>query len=79
VILGGASLRNAGGSLTRDAKSQWEDSTRPPVWGNCRRGCPPSYLDQDGYCSPACHLGAPRGEFVTIPKELVIVGAGKSD
>jgi hypothetical protein len=35
-------------------------------WGPCRRGCPPSYLDSEGYCSPACALGAPRGEFVTL-------------
>ena len=35
-------------------------------WGNCRRGCPPSYLDTHGYCSPACRLGAPRGNYITI-------------
>lgn len=34
-------------------------------WGNCRRGCPSAYL-VDGFCSPACKLGAPRGEFVTV-------------
>jgi hypothetical protein len=38
-------------------------------WGNCRRGCPPSYVDGAGYCSPACHVGAPRGEFVTCPDQ----------
>jgi hypothetical protein len=38
----------------------------PPEWGNCRRGCAPAYLDRAGFCSPACKLGAPRGEFVTI-------------
>lgn len=43
-----------------------------PLWGNCRRGCPPSYLDADSYCSPACHLGAPRGQYGTLPRELVI-------
>ena len=37
-----------------------------PKWGNCVRGCPPSYLDVAGFCSPACKLGAPRGEFVTM-------------
>jgi len=36
---------------------------KPPEWGNCRRGCPPAYLDRDRYCSPACKLGQPRGEF----------------
>lgn len=35
-------------------------------WGNCRRGCPPSYLDAGGFCSPACAMGAPRGEFYTV-------------
>jgi hypothetical protein len=35
-------------------------------WGNCRRGCPPAYLDKGGFCSPACALGAPRGKFVTV-------------
>lgn len=38
----------------------------PPEWGNCRRGCPPAYLDHNRFCSPACALGAPRGEFVTV-------------
>jgi len=37
-----------------------------PEWGNCKRGCPPSYIDREGFCSPACKLGAPRGEFVTL-------------
>lgn len=36
------------------------------VWGNCRRGCHPSYLDSEGYCSPACHMGAPRGKYYTV-------------
>lgn len=39
---------------------------RPP-WGNCLRGCPPAYLDKEGFCSPACKLGFPRGEYVTLP------------
>ena len=37
---------------------------RHPQWGNCKRGCPPAYL-LNGFCSPACELGMPRGEFVT--------------
>lgn len=49
-----------------------------PEWGNCRRGCPPSYLDQEGFCSPACRLGFPRGEYVTLPKELEIKGDSSS-
>lgn len=40
---------------------------RHPQWGNCKRGCAPAYL-LDGFCSPACAMGAPRGEFVTLPK-----------
>ena len=36
-----------------------------PEWGNCRRGCPPAYL-VEGFCSPACKMGAPRGEYVTV-------------
>lgn len=47
----------------------------PPEWGNCRRGCPPAYLSRDGFCSPACALGAPRGEFVTIREEVASVSA----
>lgn len=39
---------------------------QPPEWGNCRRGCAAAYLDRDGFCSPACKMGAPRGEFVTV-------------
>lgn len=35
-------------------------------WGGCRRGCSDAYLDQDGFCSPACHVGAPKGKFVTV-------------
>lgn len=42
------------------------------VWGNCRRGCPPAYLDNKGFCSPACHMGAPRGEFVTCPQTKTV-------
>lgn len=42
------------------------DLAQPPEWGNCRRGCMASYLDREGYCSPACHRGAPKGEHVTI-------------
>jgi hypothetical protein len=38
---------------------------KPAAWGDCRRGCPPAYLDKAGFCSPACALGAPRGKFVT--------------
>ena len=36
-----------------------------PEWGNCKRGCAPAYLDENGFCSPACAMGAPKGEFVT--------------
>jgi len=43
-----------------------EELKQPPEWGNCKRGCPPAYLDREGFCSPACKLGAPRGEFVTV-------------
>jgi hypothetical protein len=46
----------------QDAKSTNELA---PKWGDCLRGCPPSYLDHNQFCSPACALGAPRGEFVT--------------
>ncbi len=45
--------------------ARWE-LKQPPEWGNCKRGCPPSYLDQEGFCSPACARGAPKGEFVTV-------------
>lgn len=52
------------------ATSELEDARlelkEPPEWGNCRRGCPPAYLDRDGFCSPACAMGAPRGEFYTV-------------
>lgn len=32
-----------------------------PTWGNCKRGCVPSYLNSEGYCSPQCALGNKRG------------------
>jgi hypothetical protein len=52
------------------AEEQIDDLNRqlvkPVPWGNCIRGCQPSYLDKQGFCSPACHVGAPRGEFVTL-------------
>lgn len=43
-----------------------EESRDNPEWGNCRRGCPSAYLNGKGFCSPACELGAPRGEFITV-------------
>jgi hypothetical protein len=40
-----------------------QDQEPPSVeWGNCRRGCVPSYLDEEGYCSPACDRGQKKGE-----------------
>lgn len=48
--------------------------SRLPEWGNCARGCPPAYL-VGGFCSPACALGAPRGEFVTVREEVASVSA----
>jgi len=52
----------------RRLKQQLHDLMFVPAtkWGNCRRGCEPAYLDKDGFCSPACKLGAPRGKFVTV-------------
>lgn len=48
---------------------------RPPEWGNCRRGCTPAYLDRAGFCSPACHWGAPKGRYVTSPEPQPTQGA----
>jgi hypothetical protein len=37
-----------------------------PRWGGCRAGHDGEfYLNKFDYCSPACALGAPRGEYVT--------------
>lgn len=47
-------------------RQELEDARKPPEYGNCKRGCPPAYLDKSGFCSPACAMGAPRGEFVTL-------------
>lgn len=58
---------------SEDLKEQMAEAS--PEWGNCKRGCPPSYLDHEGFCSPACSLGHPRGEYVTLPK-LMEVGMG---
>jgi hypothetical protein len=55
------SLETTTGEL-EDARLELKE---PPEWGNCRRGCPASYLDRDGFCSPACVVGAPRGQYVT--------------
>lgn len=35
-------------------------------WGNCKRGCPPAYLDDDGFCSPSCAKGGKRGQFYSL-------------
>lgn len=43
-----------------------EHAAKHPSWGDCKRGCLPSYLDREGFCSPACHVGAPRGQYVTL-------------
>lgn len=43
-----------------------EKLKKPAEWGNCIRGCEPAYLDKEGFCSPACHVGAPRGKYVTV-------------
>lgn len=51
-----------------ELEEKLEERRAGPEWGNCKRGCPPSYLDRDGYCSPACKLGFPRGEYVTVPR-----------
>jgi len=47
-----------------------------PEWGNCRRGCPPAFINSRGFCSPACAMGAPRGEFVTLNASTVVSAAG---
>lgn len=52
--------------LISELEEAREELAQPPKWGNCKRGCPPAYLSRDGFCSPACKLGAPRGEFVTL-------------
>lgn len=54
---------DAGAMMHRHEK--WYDAQGDPRWGNCMRGCPPAFLNEAGFCSPACVLGAPRGEFVT--------------
>jgi len=56
-------------SKVTDLEEQLEDAKDArdnPEWGGCRRGCPPAYLNGRGFCSPACELGSPRGEFVTM-------------
>ena len=52
--------------LIEELEEAREELKQPPEWGNCRRGCSPAYLDREGFCSPACAMGAPRGEFVTV-------------
>ena len=53
-------------TTTNELEDARQELTLAPAWGNCRRGCPESYLDKDGFCSPACAMGAPRGKFVTV-------------
>lgn len=43
--------------ITHLEKDIAELEQREPEWGNCRRGCPPAYLNNNGYCSMACELG----------------------
>lgn len=58
-------------ALETELEDAREELKRDVTWGNCRRGCPPAYLNRNGYCSPACELGAPRGEFVTVKTEEI--------
>lgn len=46
-----------------------EQLSKPPEWGNCRRGCPPAYLDAERFCSPGCKAGGARGQFYSVPEE----------
>lgn len=57
-------------TTTQELEDARTEAAAPPEWGGCRRGCPPSYLNPEGYCSPACVLGAPRGEYVTPVNNL---------
>lgn len=50
-----------------------------PEWGNCRRGCPPAFINSRGFCSPACAMGAPRGEFVTVADKTPDWDADRGD
>lgn len=57
-------------TTTQELEDERQLAASPPEWGGCRRGCPDAYLDRDGYCSPACVLGAPRGRYVTPVNNL---------
>jgi len=48
---------------------------RPPEWGNCRRGCEPSYLDTEGFCSPSCAMGGQRGEYYSVASTQEVLKA----
>jgi hypothetical protein len=55
----------ATGNQILEFLEELEDATFPSeelTWGNCKRGCVPSYLNEKGFCSPACERGAKRGE-----------------
>lgn len=54
------------GILIQELEDARLELKQPPEWGNCIRGCEPAYLDREGFCSPACHVGAPRGKYVTV-------------
>lgn len=51
---------------TQELEDARKELKQPPEWGNCIRGCEAAYLDRQGFCSPACHVGAPRGKYVTV-------------
>jgi len=59
-------MKKAKDVLVQELEDARLELKQPPEWGHCRRGCAPSYLDRAGFCSPACHLGAPKGKFVTV-------------
>lgn len=47
--------------ILRDWKvAEDEALAREPEYGNCIRGCLPSYLNNNGFCSPNCELGYSR-------------------
>lgn len=48
--------------LVKELEEAQEAKTIPAEWGNCKRGCIPSYLNENGFCSPACERGQRRGE-----------------
>lgn len=63
-------LDDAAASLETTTQELEDERGKCLDYGNCKRGCPPAYLNENGFCSPNCEMGQPR----RLGEELLLVG-----